>query len=101
VFFLKTVYIAGVSQTIRTTFWTRHDTDVCYDDGPMTSPVHADDVTESIVLSGHGKRLEMNMLVTSTGTVSGDDVEPKRHPSGNSVKPERMLINPFTPIVDI
>ena len=77
-------------QTVRTTFWTRHDRGVRPDDA--VARICAEDVKETVIAtSGGSRRLEMMLLVSH-----GNDGAPenlagaKRHPSGNGIKPECM-----------
>jgi len=82
-----------VAQTTRTTFWTRHDRSVNYDDGTMKTG--AGEVAEAVLSSSGGKRLELTMLVAPAANSShhagSEDGSADRHPSGNGLKPESML----------
>jgi len=60
-----------------------------YDDGMTTTP---GEVTEAVVSTADGKRLEMTLLVSSSANSNshavGENSGGKRHPSGNGIKPE-------------
>ena len=76
-------------QTVRTTFWTRHDASVAGDDGTTKSSTE-DVVAETVVTSPHhGRHLEMTMLVQpSVANGSDGRNEQRPHPGGNGVSPE-------------
>jgi len=76
-------------QTVRTTFWTRHDASVAGNDGTTKSSTE-DVVAETVVTSPHhGRHLEMTMLVQpSVANGSDGRNEQRPHPGGNGVSPE-------------